>query len=843
MLTYNEFNRQFARKLATIDATPEQISKKLASISEEIGLNHKEKQFPSHIDPFNVMAYCNRDIKEKREKAVNAIADWLGIDHISPHDKPYIPTANNNRLGFVDTNQEGYESCVDGVWEAFRSFVDYADGKSNRETFIRYFDYCHRLKGMARNPPSQLTMGLFWIDCDVYLSLNYYVQSHLINYFGIDKTRFASVSGESYLRLLDDVQAQFSEKNGVLSFSDLCCKSYKNPEYAKDYNPGITKEQWSELLLDKKVFNENSLMLMRYMMELGGEASCSQLAETYGGRLDTYRNISSHLGKRIHDATGCKLSTNSNNEERFWSIMFFGRDARADEAGQFVWIIRKELSDALKEIGIMDVSGMSAGRGMPECGYGLNTIFYGPPGTGKTYRAIRAAVEIIDGLSEDDFDHVKKRYDALCEEGRISFVTFHQSYGYEEFIEGIRPVMDSDDDSRDIRYDVVDGTFKRFCNRSSASAVKDPDIRDDPEIWKVSLEGTGDNDTREDCLKNGYIRIGYDSYGPEINDNIEFDKGGKTVLNQFIFNMQIGDLVLSCYSSRTIDAIGVVIGDYEWHDEFSAYKRVRKVKWIRKFSKEEMPDITSINNGKQLTLATIYRLRIQLKDVMELVGNIRPEGVKKNFVFIIDEINRGNISRIFGELITLIEPSKRVGATESMEALLPYSGHRFSIPSNVYIIGTMNTADRSLVSMDAALRRRFDFIEMMPDPTIIDRKPEGVDLKLLLETMNRRIETLYDREHTIGHSYFMHVESIADLGHVFRFNVIPLLMDYFHGDYEKIKLVLSTMADCNKSPFIVENDPSESFGNYSGGDVVTYSIDDQKLDNPESYISLYHKQS
>lgn len=841
MVTQNEFNRQFARKLATLNATPEQISSKLTSISKEIGLRHSEKQFPAYIDPFNVMAFYNRKTKS-HDKIAFALAEWLGIDCI-PSEESYIPLLDPRNLGFVYNNQKDFKSNVDKVWSAFRDFVNYADGLSSRETFVRDFEFCHELKGMVSEPPRKLTMGLYWIDSEAYLSLDNNVQNYLINSFGIDESYFEKVDGESYLRLMDDVKTRFSEHEGILSFSDISYKSYKKPDdYAMDYDPGITKEQWSELLLDRNVFNKDSLMLMRCIMELGGEASCTQLAEKYGGHPGKFNNISTYLGKRIHDSTGCKLRV-TDEKDRFWSIMFYGRDARTDESGKYVWIIRKELSDALKENNMIGVSDLTIEGGTSNCRYGLNTIFYGPPGTGKTYRTIRTAVEIIDGSSDDDFDHVKKRYDALCEDGRIGFVTFHQSYGYEEFIEGIRPVMDSDDDSRDIRYDVVDGTFKKFCNRSSASVVKDPDIRDDPSIWKVSLEGTGNNDTREDCLKNGYIRIGYDGYGPEINDDVDFNKGGKTVLNQFIFKMQIGDLVLSCYSSRKIDAIGVVIGDYEWHDEFSTYKRVRKVRWIRKFSKEDMPDITSINNGKQLTLATIYRLRIQLKDVMELVGDVRPESVRKNFVFIIDEINRGNISRIFGELITLIEPTKRYGASESMEALLPYSGQRFSIPNNVYIIGTMNTADKSLVSMDAALRRRFDFIEIMPDPAIIVGNPEGVNLRLLLETINRRIEALYDRDHTIGHSYFMHVSSISDLGQVFRYNVIPLLMDYFHEDYEKIKLVLSTMADYNKSPFIVENDLSESFGNYSGGDMVTYSIDDQNLINPESYISLYQKQS
>lgn len=608
-------------------------------------------------------------------------------------------------------------------------------------------------------------------------------------------------------------------------------------EFALNYDPGITVEQWSNLLRNSEVFDDDGRMLMRCIMELGGEASCSQLSKKFGGHWNRYNSISTNLGMRIHESVGCKLHV-TDDKEHYWSIMFHGRKAKDDEAGSFVWIIRRELLKALKESDIMETPSL-----MVKKEYGLNTIFYGPPGTGKTFRTMRAAVEIIDGSSSEDFDEVKGRYDELYDEGRIRFVTFHQSYGYEEFIEGIRPVMGSDDDSGDIRYDVVDGTFKRFCNRSTVSDVKDYGIRDDPIIWKVSLEGTKDNDTRKDCLENGYIRIGYDYYGPDITDDTDFKRGGRTVLNQFINNMQIGDIVLSCYTNRLIDAIGVVTGDYEWHDEFEKYKRVRKVRWIRKFKGDKMPDVVSINGGKQLTLSTVYRLGIPFNKVMELVGDHSVEHVQRNHVFIIDEINRGNISRIFGELITLIEPTKRAGASESMKALLPYSGQEFSVPSNVYIIGTMNTADRSLVSMDVALRRRFDFVEVMPDSSVIDRTFDIVDLRLLLETINDRIEALYDREHTLGHSYFMRVKDMSDLGDVFRFNVIPLLMDYFHEDYEKVKFVLSMMADSSKSPFIEERNHSGSFGNYLCEDIVTYHVNEGGLTNPESYISLYRKRS
>ena len=492
----------------------------------------------------------------------------------------------------------------------------------------------------------------------------------------------------------------------------------------------------------------------------------------------------------------------------------------------------------------------------------LNTILYGPPGTGKTYHTVIYAVAIIENrelasVEAESYSDVLARYNEYKAQGRIEFTTFHQSFGYEEFIEGIRPVVSVDDetsDAGDVQYSVQPGIFKRFCERAerpAAVVTNDYGIGENPSIWKVSLDGTGDNPIRSECLKKGHIRIGWDEYGESITDTTDFSQyGGRVVLNSFINRMQIGDIVLSCYSASTIDAIGVVTGDCEWHNEYPRLKRLRKVNWIVKDIKE---NILSLNGGTSMTLASVYRMgNVSLTDVYQLIDKHNPiaavaQPAQKNYVFIIDEINRGNISKIFGELITLIEESKRVGKPEGMTARLPNSQKPFGVPDNVYIIGTMNTADRSIATIDTALRRRFLFREMLPNPQVLaDVMVEDLSISAMLNRMNQRIAVLYDREHTIGHAYFMKLRdnpTVETLAEIFRNNIIPLLQEYFYEDYEKIRLVLGDpLKTDTEEQFITvcENDYAALFGSVDIGldDSNTYEINDKAFGNIESYRSI-----
>ena len=280
-----------------------------------------------------------------------------------------------------------------------------------------------------------------------------------------------------------------------------------------------------------------------------------------------------------------------------------------------------------------------------------NVVLYGAPGTGKTYDVPELAVRLCDPAfmaAEPSREEIVSRYNQLKTEKRIAFTTFHQSLDYEDWIEGLRPVVN---ENSQVTYEIESGIFKKLCEEAERPVVKDKQvgISDNAVVWKVSLAGTGDNDVRRECMENNHIRIGWDGYGPVISDETDwsvYNGEGKQILDAYINKMKIGDIVMSCYSSQTIDAIGVVAGEYEFEDKFPNYKRVRRVNWLVKDINE---NIVEMNDGKTMTLGTVYRLNsITLDNVKSILEKYntssKMEENDKAYVMVIDELNRGNQS-------------------------------------------------------------------------------------------------------------------------------------------------------------------------------------------------------
>lgn len=738
---------------------------------------------------------------------------------------------------------EKYYLFKSTMYSDFRDRIGFREEKTNQTSVIgkvdNFFRMCDMILEEVKMDHELISMHKSRLDEDCYSDDALHLLTMDIVYYG-----------SNYMSE-DDFKKRPITKTETTYWPSL-----------EEYNPGITKDMWISVLSDPAITAPENLDMLKKMLELGGESTCAHLAEVYGKTHSYYNKLGSSYGEKVKRRFNCPdcpdRESDTVERNRVYVIPFVGRYVTENGNKRYSWKLRDELKEALMSIEISNPE--------PEeettTDIGLNTILYGPPGTGKTYHTVIYAVAIIENkelatVEAEDYAEVLERYNEYKTQGRIEFTTFHQSYGYEEFIEGIKPVIASDEETGgeagEIRYSVQPGVFKRFCEKADRPAVADTEdfgIGENPNIWKVSLYGTGDNPIRTECLKNGHIRIGWDDYGKDITDETDFTAyGGKVVLNAFMNRMQIGDIVLSCYSSTTIDAVGVVTGECEWHDEYEDLKRVRKVKWLVKNIRENIMDMT---DGTVMMQMSVYRLNVTLTDVMKIVGKYKPAHVSKparqgNYVFIVDEINRGNISKIFGELITLIESTKRLGQSEGMSVRLPYSQKLFGVPKNVYIIGTMNTADRSIATIDTALRRRFLFREMLPVPKVLsDISVEDLSISDLLTRLNKRIAVLYDREHTIGHAYFMPLKAsptIDTLAEIFANNIIPLLQEYFYEDYEKIRLVLG---DNRKSEtgeqFIIakENNYAELFGDADIGldDGCSYEINYAALKNIEAYRSI-----
>lgn len=444
----------------------------------------------------------------------------------------------------------------------------------------------------------------------------------------------------------------------------------------------------------------------------------------------------------------------------------------------------------------------------------LNQILYGPPGTGKTYHTINKAVQITN--PEFDLNQpraiIKAEYKRLVDAGQIVFTTFHQSMSYEDFVEGIKPVMGNEGSGGQINYAVENGIFKSICQQASFKDVQKDDSIDwgKKDYFKLSLGGIARPDVHDYCLDHNVIALGYggendisdlstiiDWHDFKIKFSVlnpeEYKETTYSAQAAFTFlRMNIGDVVVISKGNRIVDAVGIVESDYYYDDNVAIdYKHFRKVKWLSTRMNYK-PDFFLDVNISQMTIYEFYKHSIKIEAFKELFSSKSTvETSIKPHVLIIDEINRGNVSAIFGELITLIEDSKREDQPEALEVILPYSKEKFSVPPNLYIIGTMNTADRSVEALDTALRRRFVFEELLPNPSLLNQILFGYEASALLEKINKRIEKLMDRDHCIGHAYFLDKDEESFIESFYK-NIIPLLQEYFFGDYGKIGLVLGS---------------------------------------------------
>lgn len=697
-----------------------------------------------------------------------------GVDQIRAQNPEYEKAVNHYQdlraimVYLTFEYPEKYYLYKSTMYSDFRDRIGFREDKSNQSSVIgkveNFFRLCEIILAEVEKDQELIAKHKARLDNDCYADEALHLLTMDIVYYG------SNYMSDKDFKTRPSVSAETAYWPSL-----------------EEYNPGITTEMWKSVLCNPSVTSPENLDMLRKMLKLGGESTCAHLAETFGNTAGFYNALGTGFAGKVKKHFHCPdcIDPEDNDVEhsRVYVVPFIGRYIMENGNKRYSWRLREELKEALMYIDLPHPPQESV------TDVGRNTILYGPPGTGKTYHTVIYAVAIIENkelsaVEKEDYAEVLERYNEYKTQGRIEFTTFHQSYGYEEFIEGIRPMItpdDTDGESGEIQYSVQPGVFKRFCNKAD-------------ENWRIFKRCI---DELYESAKKNDMKLNISGFEVPVSENE--NRNG---------NCWVGDDELYNEWCRPTTNLPVFAED-----------EIRKTQGIQAIIKE-------------------IKSKYGLPDHPQTAGN---------YVFIIDEINRGNISKIFGELITLIEATKRVGMPEGMTVRLPYSQKPFGVPKNVYIIGTMNTADRSIATIDTALRRRFLFREMLPDPKVLaDISVEDLSISELLTRLNKRITVLYDREHTIGHAYFMPLKAsptVETLAEIFTNNIVPLLQEYFYEDYEKIRLVLGDNRKSNpEEQFIVakENDYAELFGDIEVGldDGYSYEINDAAFGNIEAYRSI-----
>src|SRR5690554_395945 len=442
----------------------------------------------------------------------------------------------------------------------------------------------------------------------------------------------------------------------------------------------------------------------------------------------------------------------------------------------------------------------------------LNLILYGPPGTGKTYNTVNKAVQIANPYfkvdeslnSNEKRKLIKNEYQRLVDLGQIVFTTFHQSMTYEDFIEGIKPLIEENEDgAKSVVYEVKNGIFKEIIQSAKKIRI----------VNNESKELYSFDDAWNELIDNVRQEV-YDAMNDFNLDILTPNKSLRVVEITDKGNLRI--------KPESLDSLTYTV----------SYTRTKKLheafpdlSFVKNIDKEFRSVIGGSNSTAYWAVLNYINNKINSEKKSTSQNIALPP---KPFVLIIDEINRGNVSQIIGELITLIEEDKRLGNDEAIEVTLPYSKDKFGVPSNLYIIGTMNTADRSVEALDSALRRRFVFEEMTPKYDLAGLQQELFVFKAadILETINQRIEKLLDRDHQIGHAYFINKNESTFIDSFYK-NIIPLLQEYFFGDYGKIGLVLG-------AGFIRKMEQDSVFANFE-------HLDYSQFEEKESYEIINHR--
>lgn len=801
------------------------------------------------MDPISFFGYFQKPKNpDNRRRYWSELIAREGFSSPIPADFDGLPSAQPMNLWMFRYKKDREPGVMESLWDLAEQAVK---GKLKAETFEAI--YAMHGIGLAK-----LTQGLFWLNPEAF----YPIDAHKW-YLDLDDDALEVETLADYAQLLKTIKGKFNKPFYELSYdawkyTQEAEEEESEEEVVREVDRTTFTGRLSQYDADKLTYFFD--LVRRILEEFHISRDDKRIALTAN-----LRKMSFIVGQRyclnLHHVKGKSTFRFISQDKLFpdsesfggRQVAYFNRAEEIDIVRQHEGVIKAaveaELNRSRKSPHLdvdlpefRDIIFGTLSMPSPEPPGAsfftpLNRILYGPPGTGKTYLSKRLALSILEEKSIEDITKqypspsaITEQFKKYQESGQVIFTTFHQSFSYEDFIEGIKPVIagDSQDETPDaeieslgrIGYKVIPGVFKQIADqaRSYKSSASEGDVStytlsnsidvEEKTFFKMSLGNTQQDEGQKVynyCIANNCIALGWggrnDFSKAETEEKIlsKFeDAGGAksryevTAMKCFRLWMKKGDIVLISDGNLLVRAIAQIEGDY-YFDSKSPIgpKHFRKVTWLLKDARIPVNELYQ----KQFSQQTVYMLWDN--DIKrDFFTTSKTKALKNpNHVIIIDEINRGNVSGIFGELITLIEEDKREGRKEAIEVKLPYSKETFSVPDNLYIIGTMNTADRSVEALDSALRRRFSFEEMPPqyDLEELSRQVSGIPLKDVLLTLNSRLEKLLDKDHKIGHSYFM-LQNGVDIrtGFIESFykNIIPLLQEYFFGDYGKIGLVL-----------------------------------------------------
>jgi 5-methylcytosine-specific restriction protein B len=750
-------------------------AEKLPVISTEDEDRQQKPIQLAEIDPFTFYACFNRGLTlENRRRILAYLKTKFQLAAEVPTDFDGVPVVPHKAAWFFPWARTRKPDDIPSLWALAEAVVKNPPEKLE----AKFFDRCLRIEAVG---PAKLTMGMFWLNPKQYIACD--ANNRKLFEGKTIGTNIEDLS--SYLRLIRGVNAKLGTNYAQISYD--AWKESNEPPPEKQYWAGgflwgetskldeFLQGNFWQFGWEKTETRPAAKKTWAYFdqVKVGDEFAI----KGYGGRNDLRVY---YIGNVIEKSDGDgKLKL-----QRLDRALYRGKGPSgltgATWFDTLVPIKSKAIIDQIFH------GEQPLKEPLEKEAFAMNLILYGPPGTGKTYQTIERAVKIIDPGFSGDHGACKQKFDELVQQGRIEFITFHQSYSYEDFVEGIRPVLDADEEADVPRYECRAGVFKRLavnalfdCLEPAGTAKQRVpfDI-----LWKALLARI------ESAPEANYPGLTEKtSYQLALTPRANIEGINVISRKKFLCSRKVLEEVFEAKRSQdTVTAsevTEVVARGCHSHLVAAVFNELKRIE------KSQVHHTIQLQNQRVLTDEEKTRVVQRFLVDGEKSGyRLRLESQWAKYVLVIDEINRGNISKIFGELITLIEEDKRVGKGEQLIVTLPYSGERFGVPANLYLVGTMNTADKSIALVDVALRRRFDFEELGVNLSVCETLNDK--MRSALQELNRRIVLRKDRDHQIGHAYFIDVSDEEGFNERFRSKIIPLLQEYFYNDWEGLRYVL-----------------------------------------------------